>query len=64
MRSESITHTIMQLSKEIEMYASEEEYATFPGADEIDLELEALGEYMTERMDRLNLEDSFLILFE
>ncbi len=64
MRNESTTHAIMQLSKEIEMYALEEEYEMFSGADEIDLELEALGEYKTERMDRSDLDDSFLVLFE
>lgn len=64
MRNESTTHAIMQLSKDIEMYASEAEYEIFPGVDEIDLELEALGKYMTERMDRLDLDDSFLVLFE
>ena len=43
----------IQLSKEMEKCAAEEDYEIFSEADEINLELDALDEYMIERMDEL-----------
>lgn len=61
MRYESNTHAIMQLPKEMAILASEE-YGMFSEID--DIALEALAEYMAEQMDKLDLEDSFLVLCE
>ena len=62
MRYESNTYTNRQYPKEMEIFVPVKEYGMFPEID--DLALEALAEYMTERMDKLDLEDSFLILCE
>lgn len=53
MKNASVTYSIIQLSKKIKKYGTEEEYEMFPGADEINLELAALEEHMAERMDEL-----------
>lgn len=53
MKNESVTNSIIQLSTEMEKCAAEEDYKIFSGADEINLELDALDEYMIVRMDEL-----------
>ena len=59
MRNKSVLHTIMELSKDIEMHAYEREYEIFPGRDEINLELAAFGEYINEKIEGYDLEDSY-----
>lgn len=51
MKNASVTHLIIELSKEIEKYGAQEENEMFPGADEINLDLAALEEHMAERME-------------
>lgn len=53
MRHQSTTHTIMEMSKEIEKFAAEDYSEMFPWTDEVDLEV--LG-YLVERKKELDFE--------
>jgi hypothetical protein len=56
MTNQSTAHAIMELSKEIEKYAAEDNIEMFPWADEINLDLVALNQYLVERKDELAFE--------
>ncbi|CAG9933076.1 hypothetical protein [Candidatus Nitrotoga arctica] len=52
----STAHAIMELSKEIEKFAAEDNIEMFPWRDEISLDLGALGQYMIDRKEELGFE--------
>ena len=56
MTHQSTTHAIMELSKEIEKFAAEDNIEMFPWTDEINLDLGSLGQYMIDRKEELGFE--------